>query len=341
MAAREDLEAALQASPHDAGAFLVYADWLLEQGDPQGELIRVQHALARAPNDLTLHARDEELRRELTSLRHLLGARWALGFPRHVPLIWVGDPEVSAVDAALRSPLCRFVEGVTLSDYVRMGKLMPALAQLPWLEEVGLMGNLELISPRLLVSMLNEVVRLPRLTRLQLMAREVSEPLSELPVFPNVRKLTLSGAWLKPEDATVLRLARSRLAPGCVLRLEHATLSFDVEARVRESWPFETENAAEPGLLVEAPPVEAGRYLLAGHDLRIGSHLACDLPIGGHGLRAVHFIFHGATLREAGDLDAPKRALRDGDRLPAGSVVLRYCDDVAAARAALAARHRR
>jgi uncharacterized protein (TIGR02996 family) len=38
------LESAIEASPDDPDAYLVYADWLQAQGDPRGELIVLQHA---------------------------------------------------------------------------------------------------------------------------------------------------------------------------------------------------------------------------------------------------------------------------------------------------------
>lgn len=40
-----DFEAAIRADPDDEGAYLVYADWLQQAGEPRGELICVQHAL--------------------------------------------------------------------------------------------------------------------------------------------------------------------------------------------------------------------------------------------------------------------------------------------------------
>jgi uncharacterized protein (TIGR02996 family) len=42
-----DLERALVEDPDDVGRFEVYGDWLLSQGDPRGELVAVQAALAR------------------------------------------------------------------------------------------------------------------------------------------------------------------------------------------------------------------------------------------------------------------------------------------------------
>ncbi len=42
-----ELEAAIADDPDAEDPYLVYADWLQQQGDPRGELITVQHALAK------------------------------------------------------------------------------------------------------------------------------------------------------------------------------------------------------------------------------------------------------------------------------------------------------
>ena len=55
------LEAAIIADTENAGAYEVYADWLLERGDPRGELISVQLARETAPMDEALAAREREL----------------------------------------------------------------------------------------------------------------------------------------------------------------------------------------------------------------------------------------------------------------------------------------
>lgn len=62
---REMLEA-IWAAPADDEPRLVYADWLLERGDPRGELIQVQIAIARAVgsaavNERALRARERQL----------------------------------------------------------------------------------------------------------------------------------------------------------------------------------------------------------------------------------------------------------------------------------------
>jgi uncharacterized protein (TIGR02996 family) len=64
---------AIQQSPDDDGLRLVYADYLEEHGDPRGEFIRVQCALAHLPaND----PRFETLKRREQALWEQHGASW-------------------------------------------------------------------------------------------------------------------------------------------------------------------------------------------------------------------------------------------------------------------------
>lgn len=71
------LEQAVRLHPRDERAYLVLADALSEAGDPRGELISVQHALANVPNDQKLQAREKKL---LSALK--------LPDPEWVSLVW-------------------------------------------------------------------------------------------------------------------------------------------------------------------------------------------------------------------------------------------------------------
>ncbi len=55
MSARNfDIEALIEADPSEADRYLVYADWLQQQGDPRGELIAIQHRLAISTDEREL-----------------------------------------------------------------------------------------------------------------------------------------------------------------------------------------------------------------------------------------------------------------------------------------------
>jgi len=56
-----ELEAAIVEEPDSPDAYLVYGDWLLEQGDPLGELVSVQAALIKKPRDKELLRRQRDL----------------------------------------------------------------------------------------------------------------------------------------------------------------------------------------------------------------------------------------------------------------------------------------
>ncbi|MDQ3369434.1 MAG: TIGR02996 domain-containing protein [Myxococcota bacterium] len=85
-----DLVARIYANPDDRDAYLVYGDWLSEQGDPRGELITLQVKLEDAPDDPALRAREQQLMAanapiwlgEIATLdpQKDLGVTWRWGF---------------------------------------------------------------------------------------------------------------------------------------------------------------------------------------------------------------------------------------------------------------------
>ncbi len=84
------LEARLREDPDDLDSHLIYGDWLQARGDPRGQLIALQHAVATASagERAQLAARERELRARhvghlfgpLRSLADALVLRWSLGF---------------------------------------------------------------------------------------------------------------------------------------------------------------------------------------------------------------------------------------------------------------------
>jgi uncharacterized protein (TIGR02996 family) len=93
-----NLEARLLANPDDVSAYLVYGDWLIERGDPRGELIAVQAKLKEKPGEAALLASESKLLADnaQTWLGSLAGkedkdlaVKWRLGF---IDSIRLGPP---------------------------------------------------------------------------------------------------------------------------------------------------------------------------------------------------------------------------------------------------------
>jgi len=110
-ASNAELEAQCRAAPDDAATWAVYADWLMQQGDPRGELaaLVVRGAptgeLIRA-NHLALFGSDDLWSAvEVTAWRH--------GFPLGVTIKVQMDDQLQLVDATrelLAVPFAQFVE---------------------------------------------------------------------------------------------------------------------------------------------------------------------------------------------------------------------------------------
>jgi len=121
-----DLERAILDAPDQADRWLVYADWLSQQGHPRGELIVVQHRLATDPKNKALKKAEADLLS--THAPVLLGPlapyakaldgtnrasfTWELGFIRSARFAWDhyadearGDVDLAkAVDLLLSHP---------------------------------------------------------------------------------------------------------------------------------------------------------------------------------------------------------------------------------------------
>lgn len=173
---RDEVLAALAASPFDDDLRRVAADQLQRLGDPLGELAIVQDRLARAPDDAGLARREAELREALGDTPHLerlgddshrpfFGARWRLGFIAHARLL-----------LSTSAGLAR-VEWTDVVDAVRWLARSPTAWLLEELElHVGLAWWRDVIVEELLV---------------ELLAREA---------WPALRRLSLGG-FVEPAGA--------------------------------------------------------------------------------------------------------------------------------------------
>ena len=143
-----DLEAAIARAPEERGGYLVYADWLQQQGEPRGELIVVQHALAAAPNDAALHVRELVLFEEhgaifLGPLAAAPDSRsdWSCGFVRSLEFsAHLGGGEPARLASLLVHPSLQFLRRLTAhvepdTDLALLAERAPPT--LRWLELFG------------------------------------------------------------------------------------------------------------------------------------------------------------------------------------------------------------
>jgi uncharacterized protein (TIGR02996 family) len=123
------LIARIAAEPDEVAHYLVYADWLLEQGDPRGELIRVMEALERLPVNLDLELRRVELweQHELRFRRPAwaqLDLRWRWGFVESLRLQPLFGPDVDLgwlkeiIMSIFHHPSGRFIRRVHVGERI-------------------------------------------------------------------------------------------------------------------------------------------------------------------------------------------------------------------------------
>jgi uncharacterized protein (TIGR02996 family) len=121
------LIARIAAEPDELEHYLVYADWLLEQGDPRGELIRVTGGLEHLPVNIDLDARLAELweQHELRFRRPCwanLDLQWRWGFVESLRVhpIWATNPYAwwlrDAIMNVHRHPSGRFIRRVRAGE---------------------------------------------------------------------------------------------------------------------------------------------------------------------------------------------------------------------------------
>ncbi len=103
MARNHELEALIAKSPDEPGNYSVYADWLIQQNDPRGELISAQLKREQAPDSTQLtdritelHAKhDAEWLGDLANQKDGFSVSWRRGFLHEVTL---GDDESAPVE---------------------------------------------------------------------------------------------------------------------------------------------------------------------------------------------------------------------------------------------------
>jgi uncharacterized protein (TIGR02996 family) len=165
-----ELVASIVATPEEDGPRLVYADWLSDRGDPRGELIAVQCALAAADRDEQPVEKTNPLRDQSMALLTTHRARWlepvldiAVGnyqFRRgFIEVIDVLHPDIDAARLREACPLLRAIKTprATVNDVFRCIDVIPV-------DELTIYK----ITDTLMLHRVTEQPRLERLRRLDL-----------------------------------------------------------------------------------------------------------------------------------------------------------------------------
>ena len=124
----DGLNELIEEDPTDLGRYLIYADWLQQHGDPRGELIIVQHALATEPHGRRYDALERAEARLFkdfgadllgplaravnisTSTSSYRGLAWRCGFVRALRVTPFLIPVVPLLEAAREHPALRFLD---------------------------------------------------------------------------------------------------------------------------------------------------------------------------------------------------------------------------------------
>lgn len=128
---KQDLELAILANPNDLGAHAAYADYLTEQGDPQGEFISVQLALQddklKSPERKKLQNREKALLKKHRK-------KWVGGW----------EDEMDPVPGLPKAEAGLFVNGILAGISVR-GMGLECARSLTAAEETRLVRNLRMV----------------------------------------------------------------------------------------------------------------------------------------------------------------------------------------------------
>ncbi len=136
-ARNEDLERAILVDPTAVEPYLIYGDWLQQQGDPRGELIAIQHARLKSPRSRALKKREAEmLKQHAAQLRgtsaitwteeeDAMDFEWHLGFVRRARFKYVSysveDNHIPPLEDIVRdffkSASGRFVQELIIGVY--------------------------------------------------------------------------------------------------------------------------------------------------------------------------------------------------------------------------------
>ncbi|MBA2542001.1 MAG: TIGR02996 domain-containing protein [Deltaproteobacteria bacterium] len=212
-----ELEAALLADPAHVPSWLVYGDWLQQQGDPRGTHIALRAAVISAPDDLLAVGRLRQY--EVRYGRYLRGGFEGVlgwGFLDDVRIGKLAEVEVVA------TPAGRFITklGIEHSTTSQASEIVASLGRLApvTLRELSATGPGHAVIPSL------EPLE-PILSRIRVLDLHTSIPklclahLARTPM-PHLTQLGLRNAEYGTEEALVALLGRGDLPELTVLHLD-------------------------------------------------------------------------------------------------------------------------
>jgi uncharacterized protein (TIGR02996 family) len=137
-----ELEQAIEADLDDDEPRIVYGDWLLERGDPRGELVAIQAKLAKGPVKPAVQLREQELLAdhsnelygpfdEILHDRRSVRIDWRLGFFDEIELCLPDEALHPHVQLLVALPSARFLRRLVLGTATRYDKALQAVARLP------------------------------------------------------------------------------------------------------------------------------------------------------------------------------------------------------------------
>lgn len=323
------LEEALKKNPHDATAFLVYADALTAEGDAHGQLIQLQYALSKRPEDRHLQAEEQKVRAAVAPEWTNTSVRWELGFPREVT-IYRANALIHVLEAT-KTPMARFIEQANMVGLPHSPQAWELLSRLPMLRGVSFADDAALYG------------NMPR-------TGCVAEVQSQLPFLEGLAELRFTAVRLNDADVSALVSSRHCAPARCALVFEAVSVPFSVERQLEASWAFHNSGFTAPALLVEEPPLHRGRVLeLREPSVEIGN-IGRDLALPESGLLQTHASVHvkkgvctirslGAPASTVEGREVDQRVLEHGDRIQMGYAALRFLErDVDAERQKLKSR---
>lgn len=246
---QDELVAAIRADPDDLDNYVVYADWLSDRGDPWGQVILVQHALATLPRFGQQARRDELERAEIQLMfRHsarlwgrlgeiivddatqkyacdLIRAGWRCGFLDTATITdWVPGMVETLLDGLATLDIARVLRVIALHCASWPAGSLEALARQRWpcLEDLLIYRGArhDDIDARRLVPLLGGSAA-PRLARLELHGSTATDAicsaLAASPIAAQLTQLQLTDGMFS--DAGIAALARTGFASLRELKL--------------------------------------------------------------------------------------------------------------------------